>query len=106
LPADEIDPAGWRGPPVSGGEDCDDHDPTELPGLWWYADVELDHSGNGLSGTECTRSAVTDVADKTDCDDLNSAAFQGGDPGGWAGAIYLKDAVSSTLRHNTFVDDT
>jgi hypothetical protein len=46
------------------------------------------------------------VADKTDCDDLNSAAFQGGDPGGWAGAIYLKDAVSSTLRHNTFVDDT
>lgn len=54
----------------SGGNDCDDGDRDEFPGLIWYPDRDGDSFGDaGDLGQECERSSPTDVLDNNDCDD-------------------------------------
>jgi DNA-binding beta-propeller fold protein YncE len=64
-PEDEID-LDQDGVPA--GEDCDDTDPDEHPGVTWFTDADLDGYGAG-AGQDCERAAATDVLDGTDCDD-------------------------------------
>ena len=95
-------PDAWAGPAISGGEDCDDDDPTAYPGadewcdgddedcdgvvdedtaldaMTWHPDADGDGWGDpGISDVECT-SASGWTTDDQDCDD--------DDPDAWPGA--------------------
>ena len=64
-----VNPDAWYGPMISGGEDCDDYDTDEKPGVTWYTDSDGDDFGDPDNSSECERLNVTDVLDNTDCDD-------------------------------------
>lgn len=64
------------------GDDCEDEDATEYPGLMWYPDADGDGYGDGsATGSECARASSTDVLDNTDCDDAVSECGAGCYPG-------------------------
>ena len=69
-----IDNGGWNGSIPTNftemlGDDCDDADATEYPGVIWYADVDSDGFGDPNNSAVCEPSTPTDVLDNNDCDD-------------------------------------
>jgi len=72
-----LDSGGWDGAAISGGDDCDDSDATEAPGVTWYADVDGDGYGDASSSNSCERANSSDVTDATDCDDGDGGVSPG-----------------------------
>ena len=69
-----IDENGWMGAPtIIGGEDCDDGDAAENPGVIWYADGDGDSFGDAESSSACEAANSTDVRNGSDCDDDDPA---------------------------------
>ncbi len=64
-----VDAGGWDGAGISGGEDCDDGDSSEYPGVTWYADGDGDGWGDASSSNSCERASSSDVGNGDDCDD-------------------------------------
>jgi len=90
LPLDEQDndtdgyvectwhPSGWNGDGgVVGGDDCDDGDVAEYPGVTWYADSDGDGKGDPTSSSACDQALASDVTDNTDCDDDDAWTYPG-----------------------------
>lgn len=59
------------------GNDCDDEDATEHPGVVWYADADGDGYGDAGSSNSCERLSPTDVTNDLDCDDNDNNNFPG-----------------------------
>ena len=69
MPADTTD--------VSDYTDCDDSDPEEFPGVYWYPDADGDGFGNPAIEFECGRANLTDVSNNSDCDDSDRDEYPG-----------------------------
>ena len=59
------------------GEDCDDADATEYPGVIWYADEDKDTFGDPANFNDCARANDDDVLDNQDCNDDDAAEYPG-----------------------------
>ena len=70
-----IDPSGWDGTTITGGNDCDDNNILLYPNAIWYADLDGDGFGNANSTlTSCLQPANT-VATSGDCNDTNASVY-------------------------------
>jgi len=72
-----LDGGGWDGPVAKLGDDCDDGDLTEYPGLLWHTDNDGDGQGQPGVSSSCDRAVISDVLVNTDCDDTNPTIYLG-----------------------------
>ncbi|MAA79901.1 MAG: hypothetical protein CL916_11645 [Deltaproteobacteria bacterium] len=104
-----IDGDGWDGVTspnfsVMLGEDCDDGDDTEYPGVIWYADSDGDTFGNADSSRACERTNNNDVLNTQDCDDDDETIFPGA-PKLCDGQVNDVDADAGTCNTSLNVSD-
>ncbi|MEC7985871.1 MAG: putative metal-binding motif-containing protein, partial [Myxococcota bacterium] len=71
-----IDSGGWDGAVnIINGDDCDDSDGTEYPGVIWYSDVDDDGFGDPNSSFSCARNNIGDELNARDCNDNDNTVY-------------------------------
>jgi large repetitive protein len=70
-----LDPNGWDGSPISGGEDCDDSNPNYYNINTWFLDYDFDGYGNPNNSLSTCVPLFGYIADNSDCNDLDNSIY-------------------------------